>query len=61
MLVAVLPSGFVAALGLLVFWSSAGLFAIPLAGALATGVMILELHLGLRLLGQLFDKLDATA
>lgn len=61
MLVAVLPSGLVAALVLLVFWSTVGLFAIPLASALATGVMILELHLGLRLLGQLFDRLDATA
>src|SRR6266852_342243 len=61
MLVAVLPSGVVAALVMLVFWSPAGLFAIPLASALATGVMILELHLGLKLLGQLFDKLDATA
>src|SRR5260370_2508670 len=40
MLVAVLPRGFVAALGFLVFWSSAGLFAIPLACVLPSVVMI---------------------
>jgi hypothetical protein len=55
-----IPAAVVSGIVLLIAWTSFGFYAIPIAGALAGAMLLVEFYIGLLGLGRLFDGYDVA-